>query len=154
MNPVVAYILGAVVALAGTIAALIMITPARKRDSLNPFFKFLHDLFNFKYLIIEKILQFCYILATLFCIGCGFFLLFSGYSFFGHFYSMAGTGILLLLLGPVVIRIAYEFVMMAILAVKNIIQINNKLKNQNEGNVESVFDAQPELNFKNDNDAQ
>jgi hypothetical protein len=33
-----------------------------------------------------------------------------------------------MLLGPVVIRLVYEAIMMGILLVKNVMQINNKLK--------------------------
>ena len=44
---------------------------------------------------------------------------------------MGGKGILLMILGPIAVRLSYELVMMAVLAVKNIISINNKLRNQN-----------------------
>lgn len=46
---------------------------------------------------------------------------------------MGGKGILLMILGPIAVRLSYELVMMAVLAVKNIISINSKLRNQNEG---------------------
>ena len=44
---------------------------------------------------------------------------------------MGGKGILLMILGPIGVRVTYELLMMAVLAVKNIISINNKLRNQN-----------------------
>ena len=44
---------------------------------------------------------------------------------------MGGKGILLMILGPIGVRVTYELLMMAVLAVKNIISINNKLSNQN-----------------------
>ncbi len=137
MNPMVAVVLGLIAAIACTVLALIFITPAKKRDTLNPFLRFLHDLFNFKYLVIEKVLKALYILSTAFCLVCGFFLLFSGYQTYGGwfggggFQSLAGTGLLVMILGPILVRISYEFMMMAVLAVNNIIQINAKLKNQN-----------------------
>ncbi len=137
MNPMVAFVLGLICAIVGTVLSLIFITPAKKRDGLNPFFRFLHDLFNFKYLVIEKILKALYILSTIFCLVCGFFLLFSGYQTYGGwlggggFRSLAGSGLLLMIFGPVLMRIIYEFMMMAVLAVNNIIQINRKLKDQN-----------------------
>ena len=135
MPVTVAYVLGAIAALAGTIAAFIMIVPDKKREGLNKFFKWLHDYFNFKSLWIEKILKFLFIFQTLGCIAIGFFMLFSvQYSFYGGGQYMGLTGILLIILGPVVNRLIYEFVMMAVLMVKNTIEINNKLVPQ-EGSV-------------------
>ena len=37
-------------------------------------------------------------------------------------------GLLLMVLGPIVLRITYEFMMLTILLVKNVIDINKKLK--------------------------
>lgn len=133
MNPSIAIVLGMVAALTCTILSLILITPEKKRGQLNPFFRFVHDLFNFKFLVIESILKFFYILVTLSCIGIGFFLLFSGYGYRSYYRSMAGYGLLLMIGGPIVFRIAYETVMLAIIAVKNIIQINGKLKGEASG---------------------
>ena len=77
----------------------------------------------------ETILQALYIFFTALVILVGFFMLFcsdwSGW--------MGGKGILLMILGPIAVRLSYELVMMAVLAVKNIISINSKLRNQNEG---------------------
>ena len=131
----VAVILGAIFALASTILAVIFITPESKRSTLNNFFKFVHDLFNFKFLIIEKILKFLYIFSTCYCIMVGFFMLFS-VERFGSYYSQsyALPGLLVMVLGPVAVRIVYEGIMMFILLVKNVIQINNKLKSNTDGN--------------------
>ena len=145
----VAYILGLILALAGTIVSVILITPEKRRAVLPKFFQFVHDVFNFKFLILEKILKFLYIFSTLFTILTGFFMLFSGYetySYYGgsDFHSVALEGLLVMILGPVLIRIVYEFMMMTILLVKNVIQLNNKTKNQNEGTEQSsIFNAQP-----------
>ena len=129
MNPSVAYTLGMIGALACTILLFVLVIPEKKRDELNGFFKFLHDLFNFKFLVLEKILKFLYVFSTIACIGIGFFLLFSGY--YGYYYrqSLFLPGLLLMILGPIFMRIIYEFMMMAILLVQNTISINRKLKN-------------------------
>ena len=129
----VATILGLIAAIACTVLAMIFITPEKKRASLPKFFQIVHDIFNFKFLVVEYLMKTLYILATLYSICYGFFMLFSSYSSF-HFESAAGQGLLTMLLGPIVIRILYEFIMMAILAVNNIIAINRKLKNQNDSN--------------------
>ena len=60
----IAYIIGAILAIAATILTFIFILPEKKRPSLNKFFQVVADIFNFKALFIEKILKFLYILAT------------------------------------------------------------------------------------------
>ena len=127
-------ILCLLISIAAAVLAFVFITPDKKRAKLNGFGKFLHDLCNFKFLIIEKIFQFFYILATSFVLVFGFFSLFSfERSYYGTGDWVGYNGLLLMILGPIAVRIAYEFIMMTILAIKNIIQINNKLKNQNDG---------------------
>ena len=122
-------IIAILLAIIATVLAFIFIVPAKRREKMGKFGKFLHDACNFKFLIVEKILQALYIFFTALVILVGFFMLFcsdwSGW--------MGGKGILLMILGPIAVRLSYELVMMAVLAVKNIISINNKLRNQNEG---------------------
>lgn len=135
MDISVAIGIGVVCALACTIVSMIMIVPAGKRDQLPGFFQFLHDLFNFKWLILEGILKFFYILSTLSCVFMGFFMLFSVYQPIALFASSsakstAGYGILVMILGPVLVRIIYEACMLGILLVKNVIELNNKIKDQ------------------------
>lgn len=122
-------IIALLLAIAATVLAFIFIVPEKKRDKLGKFGKFLHDTCNFKYLIIEKILQALYIFFTAMVILIGFFMLFCS-DWNGW---MGGKGILLMILGPIAVRLSYELIMLAVLAVKNIISINNKLRNQNEG---------------------
>lgn len=122
-------IIAILLAIIATVLAFIFIVPAKRREKMGKFGKFLHDACNFKFLIVEKILQALYIFFTALVILVGFFMLFcsdwSGW--------MGGKGILLMILGPIAVRLSYELVMMAVLAVKNIIAINSKLRNQNEG---------------------
>lgn len=122
-------IIAILLAIIATVLAFIFIVPAKRREKMGKFGKFLHDACNFKFLIVEKILQALYIFFTALVILVGFFMLFcsdwSGW--------MGGKGILLMILGPIVVRLSYELMMMAVLAVKNIISINSKLRNQNEG---------------------
>lgn len=130
-------ILAVVVAIVATVLAFVFIVPDKKREKLNKFGKFLHDTVNFKYLIIEKILQALYIFATAYVILVGFFMLFyvqEGY--YSYYYSTpsrwyGGYGLLVMILGPILVRLAYEFLMMTILLIKNVIQINNKMKSGN-----------------------
>lgn len=139
-----------VLAIAATVLAFIFIVPAKRRDKMGKFGKFLHDTCNFKYLIVEKILQALYIFFTALVIFIGFFMLFcsdwSGW--------MGGKGILIMILGPIAVRLSYELIMMAVLAVKNIIAINNKLRNQNDGPAAADVFAAPDMSvFKKDEPA-
>lgn len=117
----------ALLAIAATVLAFVFIVPEKRREKLNAFGKFLHDTCNFKYLVVEKLLQALYIFSTALIILNGFFLLFQ--SVYGHW--LGGYGILLMVVGPIFLRLIYELLMMVVLLVKNVIGINNKLKNQN-----------------------
>ena len=129
MSPNLALVLGILFAIIGTICVYVLILPENKRPTLNKFFQFLHDVFSFKSLLIEKILQALYIFTTLGCIFSGFWLLFSGQrDWYGDFHSTALIGLLFIVAGPIIARLAFESLMMFILLVKNTIAINNKLK--------------------------
>lgn len=142
MLTTVFFIIAFILALAATIVAWIMIVPERKRAGLNKFFQWIHDLFNFKSLWLEKILKFLYIFETLFCVIGGFLMLFnfSTYESYSYSYGKFGTtshttwngwvGLLLLVFGPIIVRVLYEFVMMVILQLKNTMEINDKLNAQ------------------------
>ena len=119
-------IVAAILALIAVIVVFITVLPAKKRDRLPKGLKIVHDICNFNGLIVEKILKALYIFATVFSIFYFLFAMFADIdSFLIHF--------LCFLIVPFVIRIIFEFMMMAILLVKNVIAINLKLKNQNEG---------------------
>lgn len=133
----VAYILGVILAIAGTVAALILITPEKKRAGLNKFFQCVHDLLNFKEFLLEKILKVIYIFLTFYCIASGFFMLFSSYSSY-RFRSAALSGLLLMILGPIAVRLFYELLILSIRCLKSIIQINAKMPNNTMQNTSSI----------------
>ena len=129
--------IGAFAAIVLTIVVYVIIMPKKNDGKFgNPFFQFLHDLFHFKKLFIGEILKFIYVLATVACETVGLFGLL-GYQ--EYFYrgreSTFLYGLILMIAGPIVIRIAYEFIMMFILLIQNVIDINNKLgkKDDNKG---------------------
>lgn len=70
-------IVGGILAIVATVLAYVFIVPEKRREKLNAFGKFLHDTCNFKYLIVEKILQALYIFFTADMIILGFFMLFA-----------------------------------------------------------------------------
>ena len=119
-----------------TILAYKFIIPEKKRAGLNKLGQFLHDVFNFKFLIIEKVLQFFYVLATIACVCVGLSMIFgvTAYEWRDKIYSewYGLYGILTAVVGPFAIRLSYEIAMMGVLLVKNVMQINKKLKAQTE----------------------
>lgn len=144
-------VLAVITAIAATVLAFIFIVPESKREKLGKIGALLHDIFQFKFLILEKIMQALYIFATAICICCGLFMFLSFDSSRWGFHWYGGYGLLLILIGPIVVRLVYEGLMLAILLVKNVIQINSKLKSQNDGendpfaipSVKSVFKKEP-----------
>ena len=130
--------IAAVATIALTILAYKFIIPEKRRTKLNKLGQFISDVFNFKFLIIEKILQFFYVLCTIACV-CGGLSMLLGISVYYSSYSeklytdwYGIYGLLIAIVGPFVIRLAYEGIMMFILLVKNVMQINKKLKSQTE----------------------
>ncbi|MCL2696145.1 MAG: hypothetical protein FWE69_07460 [Clostridiales bacterium] len=136
----VAITIGAVLALVGTIIAYVLIIPEKRKAGLNKFLLFLHDTFTFKKLLLETVLRAMYVFSTIFCVCAGFFLLFAGTRFYGYnwygsgssFQSSALSGLALMGLGPVVVRLTYEGLMLFILLVKNTIEINKKMSSSDE----------------------
>ena len=147
------------IAIVATVAAMILlykfIVPEKRRPRLNKLGQFLHDAFNFKFLVIEKVLQFFYILATTFVICYGIAMLFGISIYRSEYYNRTDwygiIGILIALFGPIVIRLVYEGLMMFVLLVKNVIQINKKLKATVEG-AEYQFPSLKDLTSKDNFD--
>ena len=52
-------IISFLLAIVATVLAFVFIVPEKRRETLNAFGRFLHDTFNFKYLIVEKTLHIC-----------------------------------------------------------------------------------------------
>ncbi len=118
--------ISAILTLLLTIVAIILIyINVMKEDSTHsPVAKELHGFFNFKKLWIESFIRFCYVLSTVFTVVYGVLSIITdnGITFFGS--------IGIILLGVFGIRLIFEIYMMFILLVKNVIQINNRLEQQ------------------------
>lgn len=128
-----------------TILLAILVIPEKRRNGLPKFFQVVHDICNFKGLLLEKVLKVLYIFSTINVMLTGIFTWFSGGYNFGMTFL---TGLLILVLGPILVRLAYEFLMLFVLLVKNVIQINNKLN----GRSDNPFANNIDLNqFKNSN---
>jgi hypothetical protein len=129
-------IIAATLTVVATVLLYIFVLPEKKRDGLPKVGQIVHDILHFKSLFIEKIIRFFYVLTTVWCVLTGFLMLFGITTYEGYYYShtewYGGYGILLMILGPIALRVVFETIMMGILLVKNVMQINNKLKSSEE----------------------
>ena len=113
-----ALVLALIVSVVCTILALVFIMPEKRRERLTGVWRFLHDLFQFRWMIVEKLLKGLYLFGTLFFVAFGFFLLFT--------YD-AVIGVFLLLLAPIALRLVHELVLLFVMLVKNVMELNGKL---------------------------
>lgn len=130
-----AMILGVVLTVISIVLLYLFVLPKKQNGKLPPFLQRLHDFFHFKKLFLEPILKFLYLLSTCFCIFFGLFLLFGRVEYISHpFLSTYSSysestflrGLVLLVAGPIVLRILYEGAMLLILAARNLVEINQK----------------------------
>lgn len=143
-------VLGFIGVIAAMVCIYVLIMPEGKYRTLNPFCRWLSDLFNFRSLWLESIIKFFYVLSTVACVIFGFFMLFSVVEYYYDYSeSLALPGLLLLVVGPVVVRLVYEGTMMFIILVKNTMQINNRLRNNMSEKQEETPEepAQPVIEY-------
>ncbi len=164
MFPVEAcYALGVVAAIVVTILLYIKVMPQKKDGTFdNSFSQFLHDYFHFKKLYLEEVLKFVFVLASVACVCLGAFLVLGYEESFRYSYydgyvttreSTIGIGLSLLIGGPIGLRLSYEMIMMFILAVKNIMDINNKLSKKPESTQSAPEETQAPVFKDNSQDA-
>ena len=117
MKQLIFLIIAVVLAIAATVLAFIFIVPEKRREKLNAFGKFLHDLCSFKFLVVEKILQALYIFSTAFVILFGVLQLFNVQRDYwtGASRWMGGTGLLCIIVGPIAVRLSYERMVVGLL---------------------------------------
>lgn len=159
MPQTVLVILSLILAVCGTVALYIFVLPKDKREKLPKFMQVVHDLLNFKELLLEKLLKLLYVFTTAYLLFTGFFMLFGIRvdSFYGsHYVPTFGQGLLIMILGPIIARLIYESIMIVILLLKNVIEINHKLKGDAAPEVKAApeakaapeTEAEPAPNYK------
>ena len=108
-------IIAAILAIVGGILVYFLFVRS-KNEPKGKFGKWLKDFLSFKVMWIEPILKVVYYIATIFVVLYSF-------TYFGMFNSMGGMALLAwlltLILGPILIRIAYEMTMMFIMIWRN-----------------------------------
>ena len=142
MSPNVASALSIVLSIIVTVVGIVFFLPPKNKEKFGKVFSKFHDFFNFKTLIVDYVLKGLYILSTAMCIIGGFLTIFTVRTYYtttGTMFNTSreahtslsvdnlGTGILIMILGPILVRIIYELIMLTIVGVKNIIEINKKM---------------------------
>ena len=122
-----AYILGIMSAIAITVLTFLFILPEKKKAALPAALRKIADILDFRTLFIEKIVKAIYLFLTFSCICVGLFMLISiNYGYYTDMW-MGGIGLLIMIAGPIVIRILFEITMLFVLLVQNVMDINRKL---------------------------
>ena len=107
-----------IIAIAGGIAAYIFFLPAKNEGKFTGFVKWLYEFLSFKFLTIEVILKVAYIVLAIYTTLSAFgFIGTSAILFFGT-----------LIIGNLVLRIAFEGALLLIMLYKNTKEINSKIK--------------------------
>ena len=113
-------LIAAILALIGGVL-LYFLFVKKKEDPKNKFAKWLKDFLSFKIMWLEPVLKIVYYIATIFIILFSF-----------SFLSAGGLGVLAffacLILGPILIRLAYEMTMMFIMIWRNTQNISENTK--------------------------
>ena len=136
------------ISLAAVIVLYVLVLPKKKDGTFfSGFWQWVHDYFHFKKLYIESVLRFCFVFATIGSMVFGLFAsLYSAISYPEDIGTAIGQFFGLVILLPIGLRLFYELTMMAILLVKNVMEINKKLgqKSKNEAAPPATPTSRPE----------
>ena len=144
-------VMAVLAAIAATVLLAIKVLPAKKDGTFSKkLVQHAHNYFNFKQLYLEKILKILFTFLTITCIIGGVFtatlgnfiqfignisdaLKYDVYDYMSKYiWKTLGNNVLIGLaitvLGPIALRLVYEMLMMFVLLVKNVIEINGKMK--------------------------
>ena len=111
-------IIAAVLAVVGGFVLYFTFLAKKNEGKFTGFLGWMYDFLSFKKLVIENILKICYLILALFITLSSFALI--GSSFLGF--------ILMLVLGNLGVRIAYELFLVVLVICKNTTEINSKMK--------------------------
>lgn len=122
-------VLAFLAAVVGTVLIMVLVTPEKRRAKLPKALQVFADICNFKGLLLEYIVRAIYIFSTILTVISGVFTILSApfTGSVGGFFAAVFGGLLSIVMGVILIRVIFEFAMMFILLVKNVIQINNKM---------------------------
>jgi len=110
-------IISAVLAIVGGIVAYILFISKKNKVEYSGFVKWLHDFLNFKKFFIEMVLKVLYVI-------CAIYITLSSFSYIS---VSVATFFLYLILGNIIVRVAFETTLMFLTLVKNTSEINDKM---------------------------
>ena len=110
-----------VLAVALTALLVVLVLPKEKDGHLPSVFQMLYDLFSPKTLVMEKLLQILYVFLTCLAVLYGIVVFFSG--FFSGFQNLA-LGLVILAVGPILLRVGYELILLLVMQVKTTREIH------------------------------
>lgn len=119
---VILWIVIAAVSLIGGIVLYFTFLAKRNEGKFKGFLGWVYEFFNFKKFTIEAILKITYLILAIFITLSSFTIIPS---------SPVGF-LLMLILGNLVLRLAYEFSLVMLVICRNTIEINNKLTKKDE----------------------
>lgn len=90
----------------------------KNEDRFTGFVGWLYDFLSFHKLMIDTILKVLYLILACFLTLGGFFMMFSNFL----------AGLCMMIIGNVVLRLAYEFAMLTIIICQNTTELNKKIK--------------------------
>lgn len=144
MSSSVASALTIILSIIVAVVGIVFFLPPKNREKFGKGFKRIFDFVNFKTFIVDYVLKGLYILSTAMCVIGGFLTIFTVRTTYQNVYNSnsvfsqtkattslsvdnIGTGLLIMVLGPIIVRIVYELIMLTIVAVRNIMEINKKM---------------------------
>ena len=113
----------------GGFLLVVLVLPKEKDGHLPSVFQMLYDLFSPKTLVMEKLLQILYVFLTCLAVLYGIVVFFSG--FFSGFQNLA-LGLVILAVGPILLRVGYELILLLVMQVKTTREIHQKLTQMTE----------------------
>lgn len=134
-------VVSAVVAIIGGIVAYFLFI-SKKKEEYSGFVAWLHDFLNFKVYFIDMFLKTLYVICTI-------YITLGSFSLIG---SSVAAFFLMLILGNVVLRVGYEFVLMFLTLVNNTTAINSKLSSQKKETFKEVKYQKNEKNKSQEKD--
>ena len=107
-----------ILALAGAIVIYFTFLSSKNDKKFTGFTGYLFDFLSFKKLFLEDILKIMYLFCALFITVLSLYLISIDFVSF----------LVTLILGNILVRVAYEGIILLIMLYKNVVEINNKLK--------------------------
>ena len=149
-----------VLSIIATVLGIIFFIPKKNREKMGGFGKKVHDFVNFKVLFVDYVLKGFYIFTTVFTFIAGFLTMFTLKTTYRSVYDSTSimtktepttsfsienviTGFLIMILGPIIVRIVYELIMLAVIGVRNVIEINKKMDGCEEEKPEEPIKTTP-----------